>query len=197
MRFQDRAVRIGKIIITLQMALVFTIVNTLWAQAPVDQLPKYEKLNLPESASSLRVMYSPSAEQRALRYRQSLTAAVNWYSEQLKVSVPVTLAVADRDKWEKVQPADPRNVPYFMPYATAWRNSPAGNIEGLVVLPARIETFPNFDAMKVEPDLLAEAISFHEAGHIFAQALGIGSPNPFVNELIANYFRCVFNHVNC
>ena len=69
-----------------------------------------------------------------------------------------------------------------------WRKSTAGNIEGLVVLPARIEDFPSFELIKVAPDLLAEAISFHEAGHIFAHALGIESRNPFVNELIANFF---------
>lgn len=69
-----------------------------------------------------------------------------------------------------------------------WRKSPAGNIEGLVVLPARIEGFPSFELMKVDPDLLAETISFHEAGHIFAHVLGIESRNRFVNELLANFF---------
>jgi hypothetical protein len=68
------------------------------------------------------------------------------------------------------------------------RKSKSGSIEGLVVLPARIEDFPSFELMKVAPDLLAEAISFHEAGHIFAAVLGIGSQNAFVTELIANFF---------
>ena len=100
---------------------------------------------------------------------------------------PVNLAVADRDTWEKLQPAGPRNPPYFMPNSQA-RKSLAGNIEGVVILPARIEDFPGFGLMKVAPDLLAEAISFHEAGHIFAYAVGIESRNPFVHELIANFF---------
>ena len=91
---------------------------------------------------------------------------------------PVNLAVADRDTWEKLQPAGPRNPPYFMPNSQA-RKSLAGNIEGVVILPARIEDFPGFGLMKVAPDLLAEAISFHEAGHIFAYAVGIESRNPF------------------
>jgi hypothetical protein len=172
--------------------LVFTLFNILRAQAPVDPITSYEKLNLPQSAGSVLVRYTPSAEQRALRYRQSLAGAVKWYGEQLKVSVPVTLAVADRDTWEKVQPANPRNPPYFMPNSQL-RKSLAGSIEGLVVLPARIEDFPNFENMQVAPDLLAEAISFHEAGHIFAHgALGLESRNPFVNELIANFFMVAY-----
>jgi len=105
----------------------------------------------------------------------------------VELSVPITLAVADRETWEKVQPPDPRNPPYFVPNSQG-RKSKSGSIEGLVVLPARIEDFPSFELMKAAPDLLAEAISFHEAGHIVAAVPGIGSQNAFVNELIANFF---------
>jgi hypothetical protein len=191
MKYRIKSDGPGAFLIDLRIVLVFAIVvNALSAQVQVDQLIKYQELRLPESAGSVPVMYSPSVEQRALRYRESLAAAVNWYSKQLKVSVPITLAVADRDTWEKVQPADPRSVPYFMPYSI-WRNSPADDIHALVVLPARMEDFPGFEVMGVKPDLLAEAISFHEAGHIFAHVLGIWSGNPFVNELIANFLRLV------
>jgi len=78
-----RAIRVGRVPINLQVGLLFAIVSTLWAQAPVDALTKYEKLNLPQSPGSVLVMYTPSAEQRALRYRQILAGAVKWYGEQL------------------------------------------------------------------------------------------------------------------
>jgi len=170
----------GRLMARAQIALVFTIgVKALLAQAAADSLTRYRSLGLPESAGSVPVMYSQAAEPRAFRYREALAAAVNWYRERLKVTMPLTLAVADRDTWEKVQPAGPGSVSYFMPYST-WRRSAGGDIiEGLVSLPARIEDFPGFEAMKADPDLLAEAISFHEAGHISAHALGIGSQNSF------------------
>jgi hypothetical protein len=55
-------------------------------------------------------------------------------------------------------------------------------------LPARMEDFPGFAEMEVDADILAETISFHEMGHLFAARAGIRSGNSWINELVANIF---------
>jgi hypothetical protein len=156
--------------------------TALFAQESEHLLSKYRKLDLPEAAGPVPVIYSPGAEERALRYQKTLAAAVAWFNEQLGTDIQVALAVADGETWQRV--GDP--VPYPMPHSAA-----AGKpLAGLVALPARIENFPNLREFvgDRDPNFMVEAISFHEAGHIFAASLGIWSGNPFVNELIANVF---------
>jgi hypothetical protein len=168
----------------MRLFLLFAVgVNGLLAQESNDLLSQYKKLGLPEAAGPVPVMYSPLAEQRALRYQKALTAAAAWYNEQLKMKVHIVLAVVDKDTWEKAE-AEPGGTRYPMPH-NHWRTS--GEI-AFVVLPARMEDFPGSALVSKDPDLLAEAISFHEAGHDFAKALGIESGNRFVHELIANIF---------
>jgi hypothetical protein len=89
------------------------------------------------------------------------------------VRVPVTLALLDRADWERAT-----SVPYPMPNSKP----------GLVTLPARMEEFPGFAEMGSDADILAETISFHEMGHLFAAREGIRPGNAWINELVANIF---------
>jgi hypothetical protein len=89
------------------------------------------------------------------------------------MSVPVTLAVLDRQDWARAS-----TVPYPMPNSKP----------GLITVPFRIEDFPGFAEMQADADILAEIISFHEMGHLFAHKAGIRSTHSWVNELVANVF---------
>ncbi|MBZ5624219.1 MAG: hypothetical protein LAQ69_36800 [Acidobacteriia bacterium] len=137
-------------------------------------LARVRALNLPILDGGVTVIYSPSAKARAQRYQAALEAAHKWYEAQLGVSVPVTLAVLDKPDWERAT-----SVPYPMPNAKT----------GLVTVPSRMEDFPGFADMQADADILAETISFHEMGHIFADDYeGIRSRNSWVNELVPNIF---------
>jgi hypothetical protein len=149
-------------------------------------LSRYRKLNLPEAAGSIHVFYSHGAEQRALLYQKRLEAAVKWFSGQLGTQVPMVLAVIDKETWKETEGLDLYPLPHIV--------DGKGSYPSLIVCPAHIEDFPGLYKFKpdVDPNLAAEAVLFHEAGHIFASHLGIWSGNHFVNELIANVFMAGF-----
>jgi hypothetical protein len=62
---------------------------------------------------------------------------------------------------------------------------------GLVLLPSRLEDLTSLRPPGVDFALTAEAVAFHEAGHIFAHSLKIDGGG-FVNELVANIFMAAF-----
>ncbi len=136
-------------------------------------LARVRALNLPSGEGNVPVIYSPARKARAERYRATLAAAHEWYQAQLGVSVPVTLAVLDKQDWQRAT-----SIPYPMPNSKT----------GLVTLPSQMEDFPGFSEMKADANILAESISFHELGHLFADKAGIGSRTPWLNELVANIF---------
>src|SRR5215475_8918754 len=90
-------------------------------------LERVRALNLPTVDGEVQVIYSPAAKARAESYRFTLETAHRWYETQLGIRVPVTLAVLDKQDWERATP-----VSYPMPNSKP----------GLVTLPSRIEDFP-------------------------------------------------------
>jgi hypothetical protein len=158
---------------TVILALeVCAFAGTCFGQS-VSALEKLRALKLPSRDGSTTVIYSPAAQIRAERYQAALESAHVWFTMQLKIRFPLTLAVLEKKDWEGVS-----LVPYPMPNSK----------NGLVTLPARIEDFPGFTEMRTDADILAEGIAFHELGHILAAKESIGSGNPWVNELVA----CIF-----
>lgn len=143
----------------------------LSAQSPEDVLSRLRALQLKEAHGPVPLIYSPGSEQRALRWQRSLSAAHAWFQTQLHVEAPVTLVVLDREIWKRVSTE-------ALPHAMVK--------PGLILFPEHIEDiYP--DAKSLNPALAAEAVSFHEAGHIFADSLKLDG-NTFVSEFVANIF---------
>jgi hypothetical protein len=134
-------------------------------------LSRLRALHLKEAHGPVPLMYSPGSEQRAFRWQRSLSAAHGWFQAQLGLEAPVTLAVLDRETWNKVSTE-------ALPHAMVK--------PGLILFPEHIEDiYP--DAKSLNPALAAEAVTFHEAGHIFADSLKLDG-NTFVSEFVANIF---------
>jgi hypothetical protein len=152
-------------------ALVLAI--NLGAQQVEDPRTTLRNMGALEATGDVPVIYSPSAEQRALAYQKSLRAAHTWLQKELHVQVPVTLAVLDKKMWEKVSEHQP------LPHADTR--------SGLIYVPA------NWGGESSGGQRLpGERILFHEVGHMFAAPLKLYSSNGFINELIANVFLAAY-----
>jgi hypothetical protein len=147
------------------------------AQHPETTLSRLRELHLAESAGSVTVIYVPSAKQRAIEYRQTMQDAVAWFERELDVQAPIVLAVVDRETYSLLG----GNWPH--PY------SDLESIPAVVVFPSQIEEVLGPEARASVP---GEYITYHEAGHIFANLLKIWSGNAFVNEVIANMFEAAY-----
>jgi len=154
---------------------------SLWGQSAENIIGKFRKLNLESAWGKVPVMYSAGDEKRALRYQKRLIDGLTWFEEQLGIQVPAVLIVADKDSWAK---ADRHQYPQPHCYFPFSASSP-----GAIVLPARMEDFPGgLMFPEVDMELATEMASLHEAGHLIAYQLGIGSDNLFVEQLVANVF---------
>jgi len=151
---------------------VLLTASYLGAQSPADMLVRLRALQLKEAAGPVPLIYSPASEERALRWQRSLAAARAWYQAQLHLEAPITLAVLDRETWKKATTAS-------LPHAVVK--------SGLILFPEHIEDIYPDAPKSLDPVLGAEAVSFHEAGHIFADALKLDG-NTFVSEFVANVF---------
>jgi hypothetical protein len=87
----------------------------------------------------------------------------------------VTLAVLNKADWDRVG----RLSPYPMPQAS----TPHDGV--VVVLPDSFKSFPGEDALSDSNEKL-DFISFHEAGHLFQDALNLYSPDKFLQEFYAS-----------
>jgi len=153
------------------------------AAQPADDLKKLRELGLPEAPGSMPVIYVASAKERALRFQKSLEAAQSWYEKQLKVRVPIVLAVLDPETRQKI------SDPMIIPHNFVW--GMPGAAQGVVVIPANGGAPSAVPA--VHPEfLLHEPAAFHEVGHIIAYRLNIRSGNQFVNELVAQMFAVAY-----
>jgi hypothetical protein len=174
-RVQAGISRLSRWSLLMGLLLLLTIsVSVAAAQRPESVLDRYKKLGLEQADGLVPVMYPAGARWRALRYQRFLADAVAWYDGQLKMKIPIVLVIADKDSAERAEPDATHRMPHCFPD------------EGLVVIP--IEDGPHTVELATDQDLVKEAVSLHETGHVFARALGIGNDNPSVGELVANVF---------
>ena len=136
------------------------------AQPPDHTLTKLRGLHLPKGEGRTPLTYAPAVEQRARQYQKALQGAHEWYEERLQLRLPITLAVLDRETFERLS-RPPMPYSQFNP--------------GLVVLPSHLENVTSLRPPEVDFALVNEAVAFHEAGHIFANALKIDG-GAFVND---------------
>ena len=138
-------------------------------------LSRLEQLGLPWKKGHLTLYSSHNAKDEATIYGAELTAALDWYREQLDWSGQVRMAVLDKVDYGRVT-----GIPYPSPHAE-YRT-------GLIIMADHIDEHPGFTEWDLEPIGLNTAFGFHEIGHVIAHDLGIWSPNAWVNELVANIF---------
>ncbi|MGD1095668.1 MAG: hypothetical protein ABSB35_27205 [Bryobacteraceae bacterium] len=155
--------------------------TSLSAQGTETQLARLRNLHLPESPGSVPVIYSPPAKERALRYQAELQNAHTWFEEQLRIQVPMLLAVLDREEYQSL------GGRWALPYCHQLSNP------GIVFLPSHLEELVGPEPEAKTP---GEYVTYHEAGHIFADRLKIEGGNPFVDELVANVFMAGYIREN-
>ncbi len=147
------------------------------AQESETTLSRLRKLHLAESAGSVPVIYVASAKQRAIEYREAIQDARAWFETELDVKAPIALAVVDHEVYSQLG----GNWPH--PYTDL------ESIPAVVVFPSQIEEVLGSEPRARVP---GEYITYHEAGHVFADRLQIWSGNAFVNEVIANMFEAAY-----
>jgi hypothetical protein len=166
-------------------ALFLLAVLRAIGQNPAEEKATLEKIraeHLRYAAGAIPAYFSAGFETRALKYQKTIIACQRWYDQQVGKHVDLSLAVLDRKDWQTVsQPNDP----YPMPYS----KSLGGPV---VVLPARFEDFPNSADFTDDVELLVENISYHEMGHIYADAIDIKSDDVLLQEMYANLFMVSF-----
>ena len=145
-------------------------------------LQKVRALRLQYASGLVPAYFSTGFEARALKYQKTMIACQRWYEQQVGRHVDLTLAVLNREDWEK---ASPPSGAYPMPYS----KSLGGPV---VVLPARFEDFPNSADFTDDVELLVENISYHEMGHIYADAIDLKSDDVLLQEIYANLFMVSF-----
>jgi hypothetical protein len=156
-------------------------------------------LELPTVHGKVTVHYSRGHEARARTLQARLTRAADYFAERLQVRPTIVMAVLARED------ADLLGGPV---YGFPW--SDGGRWSSIVVLPATHAIFDEIAATigrqakaataiaQAEGKtglslvdgvrLAADSIMYHELGHIFASAYGIGDQNLWFGEFVAAYF---------
>ena len=137
-------------------------------------------LRLGRIEGSVPVYYSDGLKALALRDQAEITDCAAWYSHQLHVSVPVTLAVLNRKDWERVGG--------LMGYPMAQALADQGDV---IFMP---DSFASYPGQKTHVDLAKKLdfISFHETGHLYQRALHLEGPDLFMQEFSATMLATAY-----
>jgi len=143
-----------------------------WLSAQTPEGERVRELELRSAGGGVELMYSPSSEGRALRWQRSLAAGQDWFQKQLKLQVPVTLVVLNREDWKEVTPQP-------LPMALA--------PDRMIVFPEHVEDIWAGAPKELDVVVASEAGLFHHAGVLFADSYNLDS-NAFISDLFANIF---------
>ncbi len=116
----------------------------------------------------------------ALRDQAEITHCADWYRQQLRVSVPATLAVLNRVDWDRVG----KLAAY--PMAEAFPEQ--GNV---IFMPDSFASFPGQNS-HIDLDKKLAFISFHETGHLYQRALHLEGPDLFMQEFSATMLASAY-----
>ncbi len=116
----------------------------------------------------------------ALRDQAEITDCAAWYSHQLHVTVPMTLAVLNRNDWERVGG--------LMGYPMAQALADQGDV---IFMP---DSFTSYPGQKTHVDLAKKLdyISLHETGHLYQRALHLEGPDLFMQEFSATMLATAY-----
>jgi hypothetical protein len=159
-------------------------------------------LGISSRGGGVRLFYSRGLERRATALRERLTLAMDHFAARLGVRPTTYLAVLGSKDWQLAS-----GVPYGVP----WSNS---SNAAIVCMPATHDVFDAFVVAMRKRGLPSEALAeklrasglsleeatrraadalmYHELGHNLAVAYGIGAPNRWFNEFLANYFMYAY-----
>ena len=148
--------------------------------APPKALSRLVALHLARQEGKVTVYYSNGLKALALRDQAKIAACASWYSQQLHVSVPVTLAVLNKGDWDRVG----RLADY--PMAEAFPEE--GNV---IFMP---ESFASFPGQNSHADLgkKLDFIALHEVGHLYQRAVNLQGPDLFMQEFFATMMATAF-----
>jgi hypothetical protein len=144
-------------------------------------LQRLVALHLPHLDGAAQVYYSVGLESKAILDQKEITACAHWYSRQLSVSVPITIAVLSKTDWEKVGDL----IPYPMAQA---RPDEDGSV---IFMPDSFDSFPGQNG-RAHLDKKLDFISFHETGHLFQSTLKLESPDLFMQEFYATMLASAY-----
>ncbi len=148
--------------------------------SPTSALERLRALGLPRLDGAVPVYYSQGLKALALRDQAEITDCANWYSQQLHVKVPVTLAVLNKVDWDRIGS--------LAAYPMAEAFPEQGNV---IFMP---DTFSSFPGQNGHVDLNKKLafISFHETGHLYQRALHLEGPDLFMQEFSATMLASAY-----
>lgn len=169
-------------------------------------LDKLRTLPVDTGDYSIKVYYSPGGEKKAAELGPMLNDALLYFNRNLNTRLDLRLALLNEDHWRQV-----RKTPYGLPFVDS-STSPAVAVlpvtSGGSVYEFLLDLEENVSqTLKEEVASLGysweafsakvvDLVAFHEIGHPYAKAYGIGLPTLWLNEFVANYFAYLYMYKN-
>jgi len=144
----------------------------------IEKLPGLERVQ-----STIPVMTSPSARDRAITYGGIVGRAAKYFERELGWSLPVRMLVLDKDDWSRIS-----EIPYPAPHIRT--------TEKLILMPDSLVAFPGFDIWGFDDVGLNAVLTVHELGHGLAHVngLNVSDTDRSITEIIANMMMAGFIH---
>lgn len=140
---------------------------------PPNALNRIVALHLPRLEGKIPVYYSDGLKALALRDQAKIADCASWYSGQLHLSVPVTLAVLNKIDWDRVG--------QLAGYPMAEAFPEEGNV---IIMPDSFASFPGQNT-HADLDKKLDFIALHETGHLYQRAVHLEGPDLFMQEFYA------------
>ncbi len=147
---------------------------------PPNALNRLISLHLPRLEGTIPVYYSDGLKATALRDRAEIADCSSWYSRQLHVAVPVTLAVLNKADWNRVG--------HLADYPMAEAFPEEGNV---IIMPDSFVSFPGQNT-HIDLNKKLDFIALHETGHLYQRALHLEGPDLFMQEFSATMLATAY-----
>jgi hypothetical protein len=148
---------------------------------PPNALNRILSLNLPRLEGTIPAYYSEGLKALALHDQAEIADCASWYSKQLHVSVPVTLAVLNEADWNRVG--------QLAGYPMAEAFPEEGNI---IIMPDSFAKFPGQNK-HVDLNKKLSFIAMHETGHLYQRAVHLEGPDLFMQECFATMLATAYS----
>jgi hypothetical protein len=148
---------------------------------PPNALNRLLSLHLPRLEGTIPVYYSDGLITTALRDQAEIADCASWYSRQLHVSVPITLAVVNEADWNRVG--------QLAGYPMAEAFPQEGNV---IIMPDSFAKFPGQNP-HIDLDKKLDFIALHETGHLYQGAVHLDGPDLFMQEFYATMLATAYS----
>lgn len=162
-----------------------------------DPITALAAAKLPSSTNKMTVYYSPGNEARALSLLTNLEGAMAFLQANFRLSPTISLAVLNEADWGLVNSGSPYG-PVSLPGLIVLPGNDfdqfvAGILKGSLTAPQLQAAEANGLPVEKQVQFYFEDVIYHELGHIYSAAYGIGVPNHWTNEVMASYL--MFNYL--